>query len=278
MTYEGEAFPHLGELWIGMSPGAECRFRASPARSVHAALLRRLELIDPELSQALHEAQAGSHASDHPWTISPLIGQMKRVGEYLVAVPDWRYRVRVTALAPRVIESLSAAFDSDKPIGRDPLVLESVPFEVAAASTHWERLSTYPALLTNASARRRITLKFHSPAGFRTRRSYGLAPPPRLCVEGYLRKWNAFSNLTMPTDELLAYVDENIRIADADLRDAAVRFGKYSVAGVVGSVTWEALEVEPHMLRLVNTLVDYASYCGTGTLTSQGMGQTALIG
>jgi hypothetical protein len=90
--------PPLGILVVSLTPREQCIFPASPARSLRAALLRRLELLDPDLSQSLHEAQGG--AALRPWTISPLLGPLTRSGDRLVAAPDQAYRVRITALAP----------------------------------------------------------------------------------------------------------------------------------------------------------------------------------
>jgi CRISPR-associated endoribonuclease Cas6 len=270
-------YPHLGEFWLGLHPRDACHFKASPGRSIHAALLRRLELTDPDLSQALHDAIQGASASDHPWTVSPLIGQMDKDGDSLMAVPGRHYRVRITALAPRVLEALAAAFDPKSPLGGGPLLLEHVPFQVIPESSHWENLATYPSLLTAARPQRRITLRFYSPAGFRTRHNYGPVPPPRLCIEGWLRKWNAFASVVIPEEELLVYVEDDITVVNADLRSATVWNGRYSVNGVVGTVAWESEESSPYLLRLVNALADYAVYCGTGRLTAQGMGQTERV-
>ena len=54
-----------------------------------------------------------------------------------------------------------------------------------------------------------------------------------------------------------------------------MQLGRFSREGVIGKVLWEASGGSPYLLRLVNALVDYARYCGTGISMANGMGQTA---
>jgi len=64
---------------------------------------------------------------------------------------------------------------------------------------------------------------------------------------------------------------------EQSLRPTTIQLGRYYEKGVAGEVHWEADDAEPALLRLVNALVDYAAYCGTGMKTAQGMGQTVRI-
>jgi CRISPR-associated endoribonuclease Cas6 len=272
-----DAHAEMGVLHLEVAPRSACRFSSSPARSLHAALLRRLELLEPDLSHALHDAPQGAPASDHPWTISPLLGRLGREEHNLIAAAGEHYRVRVTALVPEVLAVVAAAFDPDTFLGREPLVLEHVPFDVVPQSSRWEGLSTYASLLTAARPARRITLEFHSPTGFRTRRPTGQVPPPRLCLEGYLRKWNAFAPVALPAEPLLDYAAAQLRIVSAELQTVPSQFGAFYERGVVGRVVWEAGGEAPALRRLVNVLADYALYCGTGNKTAQGMGQTVRV-
>lgn len=56
-----------------------------------------------------------------------------------------------------------------------------------------------------------------------------------------------------------------------------MRLGDFVGLGVGGRVAWEADGTQPAVLRLVNALVDYARYSGTGVKTTQGMGQTVRL-
>jgi CRISPR-associated endoribonuclease Cas6 len=122
----------------------------------------------------------------------------------------------------------------------------------------------------------RIQLRLLSPTAFRTRTDYGTVPPPRLCMEGWLRKWNEFSPVLMP-DGILEYAEACIRVEESDLRPVRMQFGRVRVNGVQGVMRWHAGEEQPYILRLVNALADFASYCGTGVMTTRGMGQTKRL-
>lgn len=267
----------LGVLTVALEPEQRCLFQGSPAASLRAAVLRRLELLDPALSGALHGA-AGGGQDLRPWTLSPLLGPLERRDRCLVAGPGQTYRVRLTALAPRMLRALDAVFGSDHPVANEPLFLERVAFRPVSGQTGWTGLTTYARVLTLARPTRRITLRFRSPTGFRRRDDAAIVPTPRLCVTGYVRKWNAFSDLALPEESLVGFAEDGLAVAHQDLRAAPLRLGAYAIPGVSGTVEWSADGEAPAMLRLVNALADYAVYCGTGIQTTQGMGQTTRIG
>ena len=68
-----------------------------------------------------------------------------------------------------------------------------------------------------------------------------------------------------------------MKAVSSKLRPASVQLGKFYERGVTGRVSWQAEPQLPALLRLVNALVDYAFYCGTGGRTAQGMGQTVRV-
>ena len=185
--------------------------------------------------------------------------------------------MRITALVPEVLTVLLAAFDPETPLGREPLHLGHVPFDIVARESRWEGLDTYASLLTRSRPSRRISLRFRSPTGFRSSRSPQPDPSPRQCLDGYLRKWNQFADTTLPASSVLDYAQQHLQVVEQSLRPTTIQLGRYYEKGVAGEVHWEADDAEPALLRLVNALVDYAAYCGTGMKTAQGMGQTVRI-
>ena len=267
----------LGILEVALMPEAIATFKSSPALSLHAALLRRLELIAPSASQALHNAPPGAPSSEHPWTISSLSGSLHREGNNLVAMQGKTYYVRIAALVPQVIHALDIAFNPEHSLGQEPLMLEHVPFAVIPEQSHWEQLATYASLLTRARPFKDIPLEFLSPTGFSTRQGQLVSPEPLICVGGYLRKWRAFSEILLEEESVLEFAENHMTRERTDLRPTMHRLGKYSKRGFVGKVDWRADNSSPALLRQINTLVDYAIYCGTGAKTSMGMGQTRRI-
>lgn len=271
--------PQLAILHLALVPASPCAFRASPAHSLRAALLRRLELFDPDLAHSMHDAPDGASSVERPWTISSLLGPLERQGDTLTAQPGETCRVRLAGLTERVLQALQSALVSDHPIAREPLVLEQAPFRVIAEDSQWREPATYASLLSRARPHSRITIELRSPTGFkRGGERTASVPGPRLCLQGYLRKWNAFSDVLLPEEPLLEFAAANMAVASQSLRGTFLRLGTSTVPGVLGRVEWQASDTSnPYLLRLVNALVDYAFYCGTGVQTTQGMGQTVRI-
>ena len=87
----------VGSLAVGLVPRAPCLFRLDSARSLHAALLRRLERPDPSLSAALHDAPDGAHTVARPWTVS-IRGRVGRIRWRCEGGPEELLR-QVNALA-----------------------------------------------------------------------------------------------------------------------------------------------------------------------------------
>lgn len=272
-----QQIPHLGILEVALSPFVDCPFPANPARSLRAAIMRRLELLAPDISQALHDEPAGAAAMDRPWALSRLLGPMGRQGELLVARAGQQYRVRIAALTPPMLEALNTAFLSDHPLAQVPLRLEGVSFPINQEASKWQKVTTYPELLDRSHPWQSMPIALHSPTAFRQGEHRTTTPQPQLWVTGWLRRWNAFANVGLPEEAVLEYVDTHVRVERLDLRTTQVHLGSYSITGMVGEVEWKADGSSPYLLRLVNTLIDYAAYCGTGLQTSQGMGQTGRV-
>ena len=85
--------------------------------------------------------------------------------------------MRITALVPELLAALASAFDPSTPLGKEPLFLENVRFEIVPQESRLESLSTYAALLTSARPRSWIDLAFRSPTTFRSRQQTGIVPP-----------------------------------------------------------------------------------------------------
>ena len=271
--------PELGILNLVLTPIRRVCFRVSSARSLHAALLRRLELIVPELSQGLHESLPRAHSTQHPLAVSPLLGLSQCQEDATEADEGKTYVAHVAALTFEVAQMLDLAFYHRHPLGREPLMLENVPFKVVLEETYWDQLSTYASLLTTSKPQRRIAMEFCSPTGFRTRSRSPTLPSPGVCVPGYLRKWNSFAPapITLSEEIILPFVQNHMTLGATSVRPAVHRLGRYSEYGVIGRVEWQADPGFEPLLRQVNALVDFAGYCGTGMKTALGMGQTRRL-
>ena len=267
----------LGVYYLAVTPASACSFKSTLGRLLHASLLQRIELVNPELSAALHDAPESAPSVEKPWTVSPLYGNFQKDGVRLALSSKRIYHARITALTPVVIQAIQAAFDNHHPLGREPLIIGEVPFNLLPKECYWGNLTTYASLLTMAEPISDIVLQFNSPTSFRTHSNTPAVPDPQKSIQGYLRKWNAFSELGMQTEPLLNFVNEHITMEPSELEYASADFKTYYQSGWVGKVKWKADSKNRFLLRMVNALVNYSFFCGTGMKTTQGMGQTIRI-
>jgi CRISPR-associated endoribonuclease Cas6 len=245
-------------------------FSYDSARSLHAALLRRIERLDPSLSIALHDAPRAAHAVIRQWTIANLEGPLERQAQCTIATPDGVYSTRVTALETPVSVALRRLLTQLQPVTLD---LEHVPFDLVESQAE---STTYRDLSSGAVANERIELVWRSPTALRHGSRYVVAPSPAACLTSYLRRWNAFADadLRLPEEPLLDFALNHLVVLDSELRVVVARPGAFRIAGSVGGSTWLCQSGPRELVRQVNLLVDYAFYCGTGVKTALGMGQT----
>jgi len=267
----------LGVLLVPLIAAEEHVFPSSTGRMLHAALLRRIELVDPELSIQLHDAPEKASSTQKPWTVSPLLSAVPGGAGVCEVRRDETCLVRISALTSVMISALRAAFDPRHPLGREPLFLDGLEFKVVSEQCRWHSLTRYASLLTASLPLPEIRLLFASPTGFRSQSSGSTKPEPLRSSEGYLRKWNAFSGLAMQEEALVEFVRGHLRMEANCLQYRRSNFGKFYQQGWIGTVTWKSDAQASFPLRMVNALANYAFFCGTGMKTTQGMGQTTRL-
>ena len=138
---------------------------------------------------------------------------------------------------------------------------------------------TYLALTQRAQPNRRVTLEFMTPTCFHVNNMAYVLPDPHRIFESYAKQWGRYApaDLHMPSD-WLAWLEQAIGISALKIELRQLRFATHVQQGFVGKATFEVL-LNPHAegLHWLNTLADYAFFCGTGHKTSQGMGQTRRV-
>lgn len=263
---------------ITLQPTAPVTLPADQGRAVHAWFLDQVQRHNPALSQAIHDEHGPK-----PFTCSSLNGprSRERRGD-LALTPDSTAWLRVTTL----IEPLSAlVLNAVLPGLPETVTIGDAALRVAGVATMgdehpWAGQSSHAELLqrhTLSTERpdRRIGLRYASPTTFRRDQSHLPVPLPDLIVQGWLARWNAFSGVSLP-DEVYRYALECLAISRYNLHTEAVRHGKATLIGCVGTCSYYALNADPYWLRLTHTLAAYSFFCGTGHKTTQGLGQTRL--
>jgi CRISPR-associated endoribonuclease Cas6 len=265
---------------LNLTPQGPQTAPPSTARAAHSWLLSRLADVDPPLAEALHEPNAL-----RPFTVSSLWGAGPvRQGQVSLdpGRPVW---LRFTALtAP-----LAAALESALPSPGEVLDLAGARLAVESVARDeeehpWAGRATYAGLLQRYSlspdpAPRGVTLRFASPTLCRSQGRDLPLPLPGLLFDGLLRKWNAFSPITLP-QEAKRYAEECTALGRFRLRSHLVDLslaGKGAHVGYTGQVRFRFLTGDAYWARVMCTLAAYAFWAGTGYRTTAGLGQTQRV-
>lgn len=259
----------VGSLRLDLRADGETAFPYFPAGSLHAALHRGIETVDPVHAHAIHDAP------DKPFALSPLY--RSATGEPVVGAVAAGERVHawLATLETRTLAAL-LTFLGPCPV----LHLERVAYAVegvapsAPPASAVPPLTTYPALRAAAPATE-LTLRFLSPTVFRNQGRELVRPDARLVFYSFLRRWEAFSDAPLPgvsRDSLGACV----HLLDSRTEQARVALGRFEQAGFTGWARYRVGGGEAFRTG-VAALADYAAYCGTGARTALGLGRTERV-
>ena len=145
---------------------------------------------------------------------------------------------------------------------------------LASAADREVRRADYGEILLDADrSRRTITVQYATPVMVQAMGGTLPFPVVPYVFAGYGEVWDAFSDVRLPRPAVEAATF--VRVADFKISCAATPFG-------TGGQGWVTLEMEKgrteEEIGLLNALVDFAFYCGTGVHTEEGLGQTRKIG
>lgn len=163
----------LLSLVLTLRPRSQASLPGALGRAAHAALLRAVAEVNPDLAKRLHD-----ESMLRPFTCSSLLGS--RPGGQVS--PDAAYTLRYTALTTELATLLPNLFASLSPLARRPslseIELDGVLFDIEAitsepgvhpwaARTSYEDLSA-PWLLGRRAPETRLTLQLASPTAFKS--------------------------------------------------------------------------------------------------------------
>ena len=224
-------------------------------RALNALLYHWLDAADPKLAAFVHD-----RAEPKPFTVSPLM-----------ADGDGRFRFRMTLLEDEYGPYVSRGMERERTVRVGDKVL------VIAGEARIEQHG-YAELAQQAGTRSVVALQFESPTAFKTREMHYPLPDPVLVFASYHARWNAFAPPEYRIDEdwreWLAY---HVALSQVEVHTETLSFGRYQHVGFVGRAEYTVVDRHsdpPAPRGPLNALADYATFCGTGHKTTQGMGQT----
>lgn len=253
---------------------------AALGRGVHAWLLNRVKDVDASLARRLHDSEG-----PRPFTASNLWGTGRARGGRVTLDPEKPCWLRVTGLTAEMSTTLERVL----PVPGETLTLAEGALRVVEVATEteqhpWAGRADYGDLVqqyTLSGGRRpqEVRMRFASPTLFRSQGRDVPLPLPSLVFDGYLRKWNIFSPLTLP-DEAKRYAEECVGLGRFKLRSHLVSFdlgNKGSHVGFTGEVRFRFLVGDNYWTRVMTLLAGYGFWAGTGLRTTAGLGQTQAI-
>ena len=270
---------------IHLIPPEDVRLRPTMGHHAHAAFLSLLRIGDPEKAAEIHAA-----SRQKPFTVSPLIGDGERRGNFLHIRAGTECWLRFTFLDDALFAYFGNAFLTQS---LPSLQLGGATFQLSrlvasgTESNDWSGTQTYEDLIEAAGTETRMRVRFHSPTAFRelSPRGQKTRNEPNIdlvrCYQSWVNKWNAFAPMQIDKQGLLNFVVNYAGLAATKSKSRMLDFGRHKAVGFVGSCAYQFFmegssdgEGDTEMLRLVNLLTDFAFYCGTGYKTTMGMGQT----
>lgn len=234
----------------------------NPARALQAIVYDWFRQADPELARQVHDQSSGAKPYAFGWERDHADGGL-----------HWS----LALLDDEIIPALTAVIlDSEK--------LDLTGSELRIDQENLvSRSTSYQELVDASSVDTLIPMHFLSPTSFRSGGLVYPLPEPFKCWQSWLSRWNAFapSGLTINV-VILDVVQAHVAVNRYDLRTEALRFedeDRYQI-GFTGSVTFAVTNshlLDKIILRQLNVLADYATFCGTGHATPRGLGQTRRL-
>lgn len=270
--------PH--SLVLNLVPRSSIPSGYLTGKHLHALFLTLVSSVDQALGNRLHGQKA-----DKAFSLSPLqvAGRSNR-GQSLQweqqrAIPEgtacwWR----VSLLDDELFGHLTQLWLNLNPnhpwhLGPANLQITSI-LGTPQLTQPWANFSTYTQLYEQASDQeRQINFAFCTPTAFR-QSQFDCALPTRDSVFGsLLRRWNQYSGIEFPETLM-----EPIFPSFFDIRTEIVADSRSKFIGCVGLMSFRILgNVEPFMIKQINTLANFALYSGVGRKTPMGMGMVLRV-
>jgi CRISPR-associated endoribonuclease Cas6 len=232
------------------------------SEALQALLYRWIQSVDSKTSKELHDSNGLK-----PLAITPI-----------VPAGEGEVYVGIACLDDKLANCIRAAvLLHDEPVGlkaketHHSYTLDNeVPIVAQADWADFIRVAT-------PSSSWEISLL--SPTACKVLKRVAPAPAAVPYFNSWLARWNAFSPIQLPVKDILAFVTSRIDIVDVSGRTDKVFISPQEkpYPGFVGSVTFavdKPTKQDVPQLRILDTLITFATYAGTGVQTMRGMGVT----
>ncbi len=228
---------------------------------LHGMFFNILRQINPTLADEIHEMQ------QKPFSIGPLVGKIERKdgAAQIVAAKSYTFSIAtftddLTVTLPELIQAMWAM---------EEIKLGGAGFKLVEAKFLQNKAYSFSQLLLSTKSLQRIQMEFVSPTCFRSKGRLLLFPEPSLVFSSLLDKWNAFSDVPIPTIGF-----DLIQVTKYELKTTMSQVGERDLIGFKGTCTYTFTPEAPELTRwAVHVLASFAPLSGVGYKTTVGMGQ-----
>ena len=253
-------------------------------RHLHALFLTIVDAVDHQLANSLHESQA-----DKAFTLSVIqVGDARQYDRWQYKVLQWQHERpikagtacwwRVSLLDEQLFHKLTKLWLNLNPqhpwhLGPADLLIPGI-LGTSQRQQPWVNTVTYQQLYEEAYEREReIRFCFATPTSFRQGKFDSALPTKENVFNSLLSKWRKYSGMDFAD---LSF--EAVHASFFDIHTEVVLEEQNRLIGCVGVVEYRILgKVEPLVIKQINTLADFAMYCGVGRKTPMGMGMVRRL-
>jgi CRISPR-associated endoribonuclease Cas6 len=264
-------------LVINLTPVAPLSPKYLSGRHLHALFLSVVSSINSDLGSYFHQSQA-----DKAFTISPLqiSGKSDEIyWNHTKPIPSgvscW---FRISLLDDTLFGELTPLWLNLNPeqpwhLGKADLHITSI-LGTPQSTQPWANSCSYQQLYDQSSKTEgNFPLTFFTPTAFRNGKYDTALPTPGSVFNSLLKRWNKYSKIPFEGLDFSAVFPSFFDIYTEIVADSRSKF-----IGCVGTIHYRLLgEVDPLVIKQINTLANYALYCGVGRKTTMGMGMAMRV-
>lgn len=266
----------LLSIVIQCSAKETCSLRSASGRGLHGFWFKQLLATNAALAEKLHD-----DGQRQPFTLSPLMDLPLPYKNSTVIQRGQKTWFRVCTLTEELSTFILEKWVNSLP---DEIVIADTSWRIEGVAFSpdqhaWARASSYNDLLKAAPGQSEphAVWRFHfaTPVTFHRSVGHFPFPLPDALVNSWLQRWQHFS----PEQKNLEFSEEakeGIAINAYDLKTVPFSYGSRTLIGAVGELSLRALHLSPEEKNIFHTLAQYSFYCGSGSKTTQGMGQTRV--
>lgn len=262
-------------LVVNFTPLSSISAHCTSGRHLHALFLTLVSSVDQDLGNDLHDS-----SSNKAFTLSPLqVADLASHGDLL----RWKYDQnipagtscwwRISLLDDQLFGRLSRLWlnmdlSRNWRLGGANLQITSI-LGTPQLIQPWVGACSYQELYENASDQERLfAFYFATPTSFRQGHYDSSLPTAEAVFSSLWKRWQCYSGIPFDSLNLEGIFPSFFRIQTEMVSSSQGKF-----IGCVGDVSFRLLgQADPHQVKLLNVLADFAVFCGVGRKTPMGMG------